>query len=217
MNEDREEIRWKLKNLHDMIDSSLEGHQKESEDFKNDWRELSTAFIHGRNTIIGGIGFGILLLISLISIEVIGNENTLYIPISIVVIIGIFLGINLYLNWLGKKYFELDEEYTKQILELLEFQGWMLGHSMREDIKFERIILLLYFVVAFGKASSYQLKYKAYNIFGGVEPDQSEFLEAYEIAKKNLQMFEPINVKAVKRIKSFVQDFESHKKEKEST
>ena len=207
---DREEIRWKLKNLQEIISAVVDAHQSEQDNIIENWKETSNAVIKGRNTTLGAIGFGIILLVSLVSIGEIDRENVNYIPMAIIVAFVIYLGINAIVYKLGQKFYDISDEYNKDNLELLEFKGWIIGYSMREDVTFEQIKLLILFVQVITQSISYHLKNLGYKKLNSEKPDQDEFRTHYDNAKKYLKYFEKINVKLVGKIKSFISEFEDN-------
>ncbi len=207
---DREEIRWKLKNLQEIISAVVDAHQSEQDNIIENWKETSNAVIKGRNTTLGAIGFGIILLVSLVSIGEIDRENVNYIPMAIIVAFVIYLGINAIVYKLGQKFYDISDEYNKDNLELLEFKGWIIGYSMREDVTFEQIKLLILFVQVITQSISYHLKNLGYKKLNSEKPDQDEFRTHYDNAKKYLNYFEKINVKLVGKIKSFISEFEDN-------
>ena len=207
---DREEIRWKLKNLQDIISAVVDAHQSEQDNIVESWKETSNAIIKGRNTVLGTIGFGIILLVSLVSIDEFNRDYVNYIPMAIVVAFVIFLGINVIVFKLGQKFYDISDEYSKDNLELLEFKGWIVGYSLREDVTFEQIKFLILFVQVMTQSISYHLKDLGYKKLRSEKPNQDEFRTHYGNAKKYLNYFEKINVKLVGKIKSFINEFEDN-------
>ncbi len=207
---EREEIRWKLSNIQNVVSTSIKEHEKERENFQSLWNDFFKQTIQGRNTMVGGIGFGILLAISLISIDALSDEYIWIVPIGIVIALVIFVAMNIFLNKHGKKYYKLDEEYQRQVLEVFGFQSWLTGYSLREDVHFDHILLLVYFTMMYTQAISYDIKMKAYEIFGTEKPNIGEFKQNYEQFKnKNMEKFDHLDITAVKRVKNFIKILES--------
>jgi len=144
---DREEIRWKLSNIQEVLAISRDEHEKEQENFQKAWKDLSEQLIRGRNTLVGGIGFGVLLIISLISIDSISNDYVWIIPVGIIVALVLYVIINIILKLQADKYYELDDEYQQQVLDLIEFESWYIGYSLRDEITADNIWFSLHFVV----------------------------------------------------------------------
>lgn len=211
---DREEIRWKLSNFSQFISNSINLHEKEQDNVAKIRNDVHRDLIQGRNTLVGGIGFGILLIISLISIEVLDKFYILIVPIAIVVALLIYVGFNFLTDKILKKYYELDNEYQTQIVELLEFEGWFTGYSFREDIDNKQIMFLLYYVTVFVNAIAYDIKSKSAEILGGEKPKIEDHSQYYEIIKENMVEAEKLTTNATLRIKNFIEKIEFQESKK---
>ena len=215
MSTDREEIRWKLQILSDLVSSTIETHEGERKKLEETWEKLERGLSEARNIWLGGIGFAIGIWISLISIGSVPKEQAWYIIIGMVLGFVIFVGINLYVGKMGRKFYVLDNKYEQDKLDLLKFEGWLLGRSMREDVTLEQIAILLIFMGVITQILSYDLKYLAHKTFKSEKPKKEDFQVTYELAKNNLAHIQSLGLKEeCNRIESFIKEFEKYKKSK---
>jgi len=212
MSTDREEIRWKLQILSEMISTTIEVHEGERKKLEENWEKLETKLIEGRNIWLGGIGFAIGIWISLISIGSVPKEQAWYIIIGMIIGLVIFVGTNLYVGKLSGKFYDLDGKYEQDKIDLLKFEGWLLGRSMREDVTLEQIAILVIFIGVITQVISYDLKNLVHKTFKSGKPKKEDFQGAYELAKNNLTHIQSLGLKEeFSRIESFIKQFESAK------
>ncbi|MGI0057173.1 MAG: hypothetical protein ACREAK_07345 [Nitrosarchaeum sp.] len=216
MSSDREEIRWKMQVLSEMMSNMLAEHKNEKE-VLNNWLEMrNKSWIELRNTMLTGIGFGIGIWISLISIGIIDKMHAWFIVIGIASGAAIYIGINVYLFKVTKDIIPLVTLYEKQTYELIKLKGWIAGRSMREDVTRDLIELLGAFIVVSSQASVYEARQYVHTKFKEAKkPNQEEFRDGYNIAKNHLDSFQiPGLNEAYSRIESFIKDFEKNDKKK---
>ena len=215
-NPDREEIRWELDKILDFLNSLIQLHQSEQNAFWNIYEKIHSWFINGRNSIIAVIGFGIGIIISLVAIEELGREYLIFIVYGLVGASIVFVGINIFLNKIGKKYQTVNEAYANYFLELLETKGWLLGASIKDLPTKEQLIFLVNFTFVISQVIGYNIQSKLKNFFKGNYPEFKAVKQAFLIAKENLEEYKKLDLKIVKTIEEFVRDFEKKDKKKKT-
>ena len=216
MSSDREEIRWELDKILDFLNSLIQLHQSEQNVFWDIYEKIHSWFISGRNSIIAVIGFGIGIIISLVAIEELGREYVVLIVYGLVGASIVFVGINIFLNKIIKKYQIVNEAYAKDFLELLEIKGWLIGASIKDKPNKEQIMFLVKFTFVISQVISYNIQLKIQTVFKGDRPEIKGIEEAYQIAKEDLEHYKKLDLKIVKTIEEFVRDFEKKDKKKKT-
>ena len=212
MTENREEIRWKLSLLSELITVELEQHEGERKELEEKSDKYTQALFTSRNTAMAGIGFVIALWISLISIGAVPTENAWYIIIGIVAAAIIFFGINLLSYKIGDKYYSLDTVYRKYTLDMLNIKGWALGVSMKEDVNFSQILTITNFINVFVHVIAFSLQTKANELLNYDKPKLKDFRQYYEIAKNYNDQFKMLGLpNQNKEIETFMRKFETKK------
>jgi len=207
---DREEMRWKFQQIQEIITTSRLEHDKERDNHLRDWDDLHSQTISGRNTILGGIGFVILLIVALASIDEIYKEYLWIIAVLIVVGLSIFVLTNLWIFRVGQKIYNVDEVYEQQILEMIGVESWFIGCSLDENITKEQLALLVYFIHDYVQALSYLLKDSYYKIHKGEHKEHEGFKNVWNEAKNHYESYEKLNSSARERISTFIKTFEEN-------
>lgn len=211
---DREEMRWKFQQVQEIVTMSRLEHDKERDNHLQDWNDLYDQVVSGRNTILGGIGFVILLIVALTSIDGIYKEYLWLIVVLIVIGLSIFVLTNIWLNLIGKRVYLIDEIYKQQILELVEVESWFIGCSLDENITKEQLVLLVYFISDYVQALSYLLKDNYYKIHKKEHQEHEEFREAWDNTKNHYNNYEKLNKNAKKQIENFIKIYEENEKKR---
>jgi len=200
---DREEIRWKLDKIFSLLDSIIQIHQTEQKSYTDYWESLSTSIHQARNTLLAIIGFGIGVLISLITIDIFQKSDVNFIIYGLVAAGIIYFGSNIGLRLIYKKYQSLNELYEKDLIDLYEFQGGLIGDAISEEIKQDHLEFLKKIIHVVTQAMDYELRLKRYELFKEEKPDKKEYEDSIKIAKENLNYFKKMNLKIVKKIEKF--------------
>jgi hypothetical protein len=200
---EREGVRWKLDKILSLLDGLIQMHQTEQKSYSDYWESLSNSIHQVRNTILAGIGFGIGILISLITIDVFQKSDVNFIIYGLIGSGIIYFGSNAILHFNFKKYQSLNEVYENDLIELYEFKGWLIGSITSEEVKQEHVELLKNLIHVVTQSIGYDLKLKTKELFNESEPDKKEYEDSINIAKENLDYFKKIELKIIKRIERF--------------
>ena len=218
MSSDREEVRWKfqilldsLRRVHELLDNERKEYQE------NLYRSL-TELKEIRNTFVAGIGSGIGIFLTLISIGNLPKEDTWYVIIGIVLAISVFVGFNVYLSYQYRKYDSLRPKYFQILGDMAGLEGLLSTTSLNETVSKENTILLAKFIFVMGQVFVYELQYYAYNMIRMMKPDQDNFRESHATAKENLEAFKTIksNKNYIERIELFIKIFEKNEPKKKN-
>ena len=104
---DREEIRWKFQQIQQVTETARLGHEKERENKRRDWDDLLNQAIVSRNSLLGGIGFLIVLIAALSAIDEVYKGYFWIIVVLIIIGLVLFGSFNIWVNKVGKKYTKL--------------------------------------------------------------------------------------------------------------
>ena len=207
---DREEVRWKLSNLQKLVSSAINRYEKHFDIVYAEGENLYKKAIQERNTLVGGIGFGILLVISLVSMELLSEDYVVSIPIGIGVALTIFALINILATERMKKYNEFIQEFQIQKSELTELEGWLTGIAIRDDIKSENIFTLTYLVSSIFDVMDYDLELTKHRILGLEKPNIEKHAQSCNKIKYNLENSEIPDLKIILRLKKFLKQLDAH-------
>jgi len=208
MSSEREEIRWELDKIFEFLNSLLHLHQNEQKTIWDGYEKIHSGFIKGRNSIIAGVAFGIGIIISLVSIEELEREYVGFVVYGLIGAAIVFIGTNILLYFVGKKYQLLNEAYENDVTELLELKGWLLGASLKDKPNKEQIMFLTKFTFIISQVIGYNIQLKSKNLFKQAPPELKEVKVAHQIAKENLEHYKKLDLKIVKTIEKFIKDFE---------
>lgn len=214
LKKDREEIRWELDKIFEFLNWLFHLHQNEQKTFWEGYEKIHSGFIKGRNSIIAVVAFGIGVIISLVSIEELEREYVGFVVYGLIGAAIVFIGTNILLYFIGKKFVLLNEAYENDVTELLELKGWLLGASIKDKPNKEQIMFLTKFTFVISQVIGYNIGLKAQKLFKQDHPELKEVKEGYQIAKENLEHYKKLDLKIVKTIEKFIKDFEKKDKMK---
>jgi len=207
MSSDREEIRWELDKIFEFVNWLINLHQSEQKTVWAQYEKTHSGGITVRNSIIAGIGFGIGVIISLVSIGELEREFVDFVVYGLIGAGIVFIGINVLLYFVGKKYQLLHLAYETDILELLELKGWLLGASIKDKPKNkEQIIFLTEFTFVISQVIGHNIQLKIQDLFKEEPQELKDVQKTYVIAKKNLEHYKKLDLKIIKTIEKFVKD-----------
>ena len=213
MTSDKEEIRWELDKIFEFVNWLITLHQREQKSIWEGYEKSHSGGITARNSIIAGIGFGIGVLISLISI---GELERTFVDFLVYGMIGagiVFIGMNVLLYFVGKKYRLLYEAYENDVLALLELKGWLLGASIKDKPQNkEQIIFLTEFTYVISQVIAHNMESKIHELLKKEITEVVDVNQPYAIAKKNFEHYKKIDLKIVKTIEKFINEFEKNEK-----
>lgn len=167
--------------------------------------------ITARNSIMAGIGFGIGIIISLVSIEELGREYLAFVSYGLIAAAIVFIGTNLLLNISGKKYLSINTSYANDLLGLFELKGWFIGASIKDKPNKEQIDFLAKFTFVISLVISYNIQLKLQELFKVDNPEIKSIEDAYQIAKDNLEYYKKLDLRIVKVVEKFVEEFGKRK------
>lgn len=136
---------------------SVEAHAQEAKSLMNEWRMQNAQALQARNSIAAGIGSGIAIWLTLISIGLVPKDQAWYIIIGIVIVIASYIGINNFIYTKGTKMFHLNTLYRQDLNELRELRGCLSAISMVENITEGDIITITALIYSITQAVSYQI------------------------------------------------------------
>jgi len=213
MSSEREEIRWELDKIFEFVNWLITLHQSEQKLIWEQYEKTHSGVITARNSIIAGIGFGIGVIIGLISI---GELERTFVDFLVYGLIGagiVFIGMNVLLYFVGKKYQLLYEAYGNDILALLELKGWLLGGSIKDRPQNkEQIVFLAEFTYVISIVIGHNIQLKIRELFKEEITETIDTQKPYVIAKKNLEHYKKIDLRIIQTIEKFIDEFEKNKK-----
>ena len=212
MSNEREEIRWELDKIFEFVNWLIHLHQNEQKTTWDNYEKIHSDRIKARNSIIAVIAFGIGVIISLVSIGELEKEYVGFVVYGLIGAAIVFVGTNVLLFIIGKKYQLLNEAYENDIMELLELKGWLLGASIKDKPNKEQIMFLTKFTFVISQVIGYNIQLKIQNLFKQNPPELNEIKEAHQIGKENLECYKKLDLKIVKTIENFIQEFEKNEK-----
>lgn len=217
MDDNRAEIRWKIQLLLELITLSLSQIEQEKEKYETSGKNLLAELEKIRNNILAFVGFIIILLLTLISIEIIEKEHVWYI-IPLILIGGAdYFGLNILAGKIYKPYPLIQEKFTEIDLALLHLRGYLTGVTIVEELTKEQVILLAAFISVIIQSYTYELGYYVVKILKSPKPQQEEYRKNYKLAKLNIEQFKKITTlkpEYVKKVESFIKEFEKNEKGK---
>jgi len=212
MSSEREEIRWELDKIFEFVNWLITLHQSEQKSFWEQYEKTHSGLITARNSIIAGIGFGIGVIIGLISIGELERTFVDFLGFGLIVAGMVFIGTNVLLYLVGKKFQELYKAYENDILELLELKGWLLGASIKDRPQNkEQIIFLTEFTYVISQVIAHNIESKIHELLKKEIEELVDVNKPYVIAKKNIEHYKKLNLKIVKTIEKFIDEFEKMK------
>lgn len=212
MSIEREEIRWELDKIFEFVNYIIDLHENEKKSFWSNYEITHSSGIKIRNSIIAVIGFVIGVIISLISIRELESSYVDFIVYGFVIAFIIFFGTNILLYFVGRKYLELDNAYRKDVSELLELKGWLIGATIKDKPNKEQVMFLAKFTFVISQVIGYNIQLKTQNLFK-VEPlELNEYQETIKTVKENLEHYKKLDLKIVKTIEDFIKEFEKKSK-----
>lgn len=218
MSSDREEIRWRFQILLNSVKrvyAILDDERKEyQENLYHGILELKEI----RNSFVAGIGSGIGIFLTLISIGSLPKENAGYVIIGIIGAISIFVGFNIYSSIQYRKYNTLQPKYMQILGDMASLEGLLSTTSLNENVSKENTILLTKFVFVIGQVFVYELQYYAHNMIRLIKPDQGDFRETFKLAKEDLDEFKSMTLveNYIPRIELFIKMFEKNETKKKN-
>lgn len=213
MSSEKEEIRWELDKIFEFVNWIITLHQSEQNSFWEQYEHSHSGLITLRNSIIAGIGFGIGVIIGLISIGELERTYVDFLGFGLIVAGMVFIGTNVLLYLVGKKFQELYQAYENDVLELLELKGWLLGVSIKDKPQNKgQIIFLTEFTYVISILIAHNIESKIHELLKKEITELVDVQKAYAIAKKDFEDYKKIDLKIVKTIEKFIDEFEKNVK-----
>ncbi len=224
---DRDEIRWQFQIILDDVNSTIEKNETAMKlTDENSVRTLENVE-RKRNELLGGIGFIITIVITLIASDKI--DNTWYQFAGFAGICGWFtyFGFEMMIKKEKRINLEIMLFYLKTIGSKLSPLKKMIGSlAMNENITEKDLLLIKNYITTYVQAVDYELDYKIYNKSGGDKLgteklgdeiigrdhfNHEQYREYYNLAQSNLDDFKKFNFSLGTNIfEKFIKDFESN-------
>ena len=215
MSSEREEIRWKFQVLVDSMENVIQILQNERTGFLDYLEKYVHERREIRNTILGMTAFGIVLLVSLISIKIL-QEDLVWMIIPAMVggsIVYLIVQRDVYSTAL--KIHKLNSKYLIIIDDMLKIKGFFTGLSLREDTQKELILKLIQYSFVMPQIFAYEGANYAHDIIKSPKPNQEIFRETYNTIKQNLDEIKEIGIEPLNyKFDLFLKEFEKNEKSK---
>jgi len=215
MSTNREEIHWKFQILINLIDSTIQLHENERGGLLNYLEKYAHERKEIRNTLLGMMAFGIVLLVSLISIKIVeGSIAWLIIP-SLIGAGAVYLITNMKVYSTALKIHNLNTKYLRIIEDLIKLKGFHSGIALKDEIPKDELLKIVEHYLLITQIFSYEIGHFAHNIIKSPKPNQELFRESYNKIKQNLEQIKGIGIEEQDiRFDLFLKQFEKNEKTK---
>lgn len=213
MSSEREEIHWKFQIFLDATDNTIQLHENERVGLLSYLEKYAQEKKEIRNTLIGMIAFGIVLLVSLISIKIVEEGLAWFIIPSLIGAVAVYLKINIGNYRTALKFHNLNIKYLQIKEDLIKFKGLITGLALKDEIPEEEVHRLIEYSFLLTQIFAYEIGYSAHKIIKSPKPIQELYRESYNIIKQNLDQIKRIGLEEHKtRFDLFLKVFEKNDK-----
>lgn len=210
----REEIKWKFQMLVDSLRVSTEEIENQMKSIDEGYRRDESSFKELRTIILGGISFGAMFMLTLITGHLLPIYDVFYILSGLAIGVGIFVIINSHLFTKSRISNSINMKYEYTIKKFNAIRQMVYAYSMNESMTVDNVTEIIALSFAYEDALRYNLILESNQLTKSKQQvDQEQFRNSYTAAKSLSQVFTAYDMTfALEDINKFIESFEDNDK-----